>query len=102
MEFFKTYKLLAEFLMAYSIEKDMKSAWKFSIILCVQIFTYFGSIIYLIRHINDLSEILYPFFQAFMLICSISSFSIGVINCCEFVTLIKKIQQIYDSSMKSK
>lgn len=97
---------MSTFLLVHPIQKDMKLARKYSIIccglfiFCIQVFTLFGSIAYLIRHIDDLSEILYPFFQAVMLVCSISSFLIGVINRRRFEKLTRKIQQIYDSSKK--
>lgn len=109
MELFKTNKLLFILFLILPIDKDVKLAWKYLIIFCglfifvVEVIGFIASIFYLLEHIlDDLSEILYVFFQITALSTAIIGFIIGIVIGGKFVTLIEGIQNIYDSSKNSK
>lgn len=90
----------------HPIDEDAKLAKKLLFIFCgifiigIEILSIIGSIAYVIRHINDLTEILYVSFQITSLISSISTFAIGITYRCYFVKIIGTIQAVYDSSKK--
>lgn len=108
MELFKTNKLIFTLLFIHPIDKDVKLAWKLLIIFCgLFIFgstTFFliGSTFYLIRHVNDLAEILYTIAEVCAFVCVDLSFAIGIVNRNKYVALVKRMQDIYDSSKKLK
>lgn len=108
MELFKTNKILFTLVFIYPIDKGVKLAWKYLITFCglfiigIEVVSVIGSILYVFRHSNDLTEILYVFFQITAIFGAIITFLIGIILRRKFVALIKRIQNIYDSSKRFK
>lgn len=106
MELFKTNKVLLTLLLIYPIDKNKKLAWKYLNILLVSFMIGIGvisvvaSISYAIQNINNLAEILYAIFLIISLCCSNLLFLTGLRMARRFIGLIKRFQDIYDTSEK--
>lgn len=108
MEVFKTNKLLLTLLLIHPIDKDVKLAWKYLInfcglfILCTEVISLIASVVHVIWYLKDLADILYMVFQITATIGTSATFIISVITRSKFEAVIKKVQDIYDSSKRLK